>query len=61
MGTFRKTTFFRLTHLQQLLGLGLVVSTLAFFSDDASQNPANVNILIKKNENKTKETEVGPF
>ena len=47
-------------------GGGLVVSMLAFYSDDPSSNPADAYIffckmLSEKNENKQKEAGVGPF
>ena len=47
-------------------GGGLVVSVLAFYSDDPSSIPAEVynffcKIVVEKNENKQKEAGVGPF
>ena len=47
-------------------GGGLVVSVLAFYSDDPSLIPAEVynffcKIVAEKNENKQKEAVVGPF
>ena len=47
-------------------GGGLVVSMLAFYSDDPSSNPAEAyrffcTMLSETNENKQKEAGVGPF
>ena len=47
-------------------GGGLVVSVLAFFSDNQSSIPAEVykffcKIVVEKTENKQKEAGVGPF
>ena len=47
-------------------GGGLVVSVLAFDSDDPSSIPAEVynffcKIVVEKNENKQKEARVGPI
>ena len=47
-------------------GGGLVVSVLAFFSDDPSLIPAEVynffcKIVVEKTENKQKEAGIGPF
>ena len=47
-------------------GGGLVVSVLAFYSDDPSLIPAEVynffcKIVVEKNENKQKEAGIGPF
>ena len=47
-------------------GGGQVVSVLAFYSDNPSSNPVeaysfSVNFVVEKNENKPKETGVGPF
>ena len=47
-------------------GGGLVVSVLAFYSDEPSSIPAEVyiffcKIVVEKNENKQKEAGVGPF
>ena len=47
-------------------GGGLVVSVLAFYSDDPSSIPAEVynffcKIVVEKNENKQKEAGVGPI
>ena len=47
-------------------GGGLVVSVLAFYSDDPSSIPAEVynffcKNIVEKNENKQKEAGVGPF
>ena len=47
-------------------GGGLVVSVLAFYSDDPSSIPAEVynffcKIVVEKNENKQKEAGIGPF
>ena len=47
-------------------GGGLVVSVLAFYSNDPSLIPAEVynffcKIVVEKNENKQKEAGIGPF
>ena len=47
-------------------GGGLVVSVLAFYSDDPSSIPAEVynffcKIVVEKNENRQKEAGVGPI
>ena len=47
-------------------GGGLVVSVLAFYSDDPSSIPAEVynffcKIVVEKNKNKQKEAGVGPI
>ena len=41
--------------------VGLVVNVLAFYSDNPSSNPAEVYMLLEKNENKQKEVGLGPF
>ena len=42
-------------------GGGLVVSVLAFYSNDPSSNPpVNLNFLYKKTKTNKKETAVGP-
>ena len=51
---------------EQGCGGGLVVSVLAFYSDDPSSIPAEVynffcKIVVEKDENKQKEAGVGPI
>ena len=63
-------TYFKviIQKLFQIMGCGggLVVSVLAFYSDDPSSIPAEVynffcKIVVEKNKNKQKEAGVGPI